>query len=248
MSNVIRFTATKLNKLGKKGVIKPDEDGYYTLIVGALNCYNSRGEYYTLDAAKKLFESSSILMRRIQNGELRGEIGHPQKLPGSTDREYIQRILTIDESKVICHFKEIWLDYNYAKTVPDMNNDTVVIMAKLKPAGPYGHVLKESLDNPNENTSFSIRSLTNNRLENGIVVKNIVNIITWDYVNEPGISKANKWDSPATESEDFSIATEEMLSGMVEDKSIVANESSRILLKDTLDKLKKEEKPIYYNL
>ncbi|MGI9212448.1 MAG: S80 family phage morphogenetic serine protease, partial [Methylococcaceae bacterium] len=77
MPELIKFTATKLSSHGKMGAIPVDVDGYRTMIVGALNAFNSSGEYYVLDAAKKLFEESSTFMRRVRNGCLKGEVGHP---------------------------------------------------------------------------------------------------------------------------------------------------------------------------
>jgi hypothetical protein len=62
-------------------------------------------------------------------------------------------------------------------------------------------VLKEQLENAKENVCFSIRSITDDyRDATGQVFKIIKEIYTWDYVNEPGISAARKWLSPALES------------------------------------------------
>jgi hypothetical protein len=47
---------------------------------------------------------------------------------------------------------------------------------------------------------FSVRSLTDDKIEGGRLVKHIRTIVTWDYVNEPGIDIARKWNSPSLES------------------------------------------------
>ena len=36
-NNSVRFTCSSLVGAGKQGIIKPDENGYYELVVGALN-------------------------------------------------------------------------------------------------------------------------------------------------------------------------------------------------------------------
>ena len=42
-----------------------------------------------------------------------------------------------------------------------------------------------------------------NRSVCGVVYKTIVQIITWDWVLEPGIKQANKWANLSTESIDY---------------------------------------------
>ena len=84
--SIVRFTASKLLSTGKKGTLTPDSEGYYTQNIGALNCLNSVGELYVLEGAKELFQSSSGLMRRINNGALRGENGHPSMKPGMSEK------------------------------------------------------------------------------------------------------------------------------------------------------------------
>lgn len=197
MGQTATFTCTALAGTNKAGVIKPDEDGYYTLVLGALNIYNSAGAFYPYESAKHIFKESSSLMRRIANGACRGEYGHPKKKPGQSLRDYVARILTIEEEMVCCHFKEVSIDYS---SIKDRNGLPVIaVIGKVKPCGPKGSFLKESLENPNENVSFSVRSMTDDFFQNGQLVKNIRTIVTWDYVNEPGISVASKYSAPGLE-------------------------------------------------
>ena len=133
-TSTVRFTATKLTDINKKGLLLPDSEGYYELPVGGLNVVNSSGQFYTLEGAKDLFDSSSIFMRRVRNGCLKGELGHPKRLPGMSLDDYIQRIVTIDEKNVCCFFKELWLDFEFGKKNPQLGTpDLVAVMAKLKP-------------------------------------------------------------------------------------------------------------------
>ena len=59
--------------------------------------------------------------------------------------------------------------------------------------------MRSSLNNPDENVAFSLRSLVEQGMEHGIIQKHIRTLITYDYVNEGGISIANKYKSPGLE-------------------------------------------------
>lgn len=192
------YTCTALLGTNKAGVLRPDRDGYYTVVLGALNVFNSAGAYYPLAAGKKLFEESSSLMRRIANGALRGEYGHPRKTPDMSMRDFMSRVQDIYEPNVCCHFRKVYLDDSSVKD--EKGRPVVAIIGEVKPSGPMGQALKESLENPSENVCFSIRSITEDAMINGVIHKNLKTIVTWDYVNEPGLSVAKKWHAPGLES------------------------------------------------
>lgn len=254
MSNV-RFTGTKLANTNKKGILKPDEDGYYEMIIGGLNTFNSAGEYYTLEGAKALFEESSIFMRRVRNSSLYAEYAHPKKLPNMSMDQYINRILSIDENNVCCHIKEVWLDETYGKKHPELNNPALVaIMAKVKPYGPKGVHLKESIENPSQNTSFSIRALTNDFYQRGQTVRVLQQIVTFDAcVSEPGIAIATKFQSPGLESSsdfsDFTVTRAQIERVAYQNNSFVGTEDSKLLVKECLKafEVKQAPKPIYHS-
>lgn len=196
--NSVKFECTRLSGTGKKGILKPDENGYYPLVVGALNVFNSAGQYYVYEQARELFEQSSQLMRRVQRGSLRGEYGHPKMVPGMSADQFANRVMSIYEENTCCHHKEIWLDFDNVK---DANGKPVIaIMSKVCPAGPLGHVLEKSLNNPDENVCFSIRAFTDDYRDGGIYKRVLKTIVTWDYVTEPGLAVAEKYKAPTLES------------------------------------------------
>ena len=88
----VRFTCTSLTGTGKEGVIRPDENGYYDMVIGGLNMLNSAGEYYEYEGAKELFNQSSSFMRRVKRGALRGEVGHPRREPGQSIDSFMNRV------------------------------------------------------------------------------------------------------------------------------------------------------------
>lgn len=222
--DVVKFTETVFSSKNKTGVIRPDENGYYTLVLGALNTYNSAGEYYTAEGALSLFEESSQLMRRIKNGALYAELGHPKKDPKMSIEQFYSRVISIEETNICAHIAEISLDFNYGKNHPELNNPKLIaIIGKVKPAGPKAQALQLALENPKQNCSFSIRGLTDNQYSNGKTFRRLTSIITWDYVTEPGISIADRVHSPACEH--LAISVESVANELVDtiiDRDIMA--------------------------
>jgi len=205
--NSVIFACTSLTGVNKVGTLKKTPEGYYPMVVGALNVFNSGGQFYPINnEVRALFEESSSFMRRVQRGALRGEMGHPKPPPRSLnqqeqrllDQEFVRRNLSIYEERVCCHHMKIWLDFD---SVKDKEGKPVIsIMSLVKPSGELGHVLEKQLENPYENVCFSIRSFTDNRTRFGVEERTLKEIVTFDNVNEPGIATAERWTSPSLES------------------------------------------------
>lgn len=201
----VMFSCTRLHGTNKVGELVKDEQGYYTMVVGALNMFNSAGMYYVYDAAKKFFESSSAFMRRIERGALRGEWGHPRREHHMSLQQYYMRLLDIHADKTCCHFAKVWLDFDNYKD--EQGRPIVAILAKVCPSGPLSHVLEKQLQNPLENVCFSIRSFTDDKPIGGVMHRFIKTIVTFDLVNEPGMSIAEKYNSPAMEAYEDTVFT-----------------------------------------
>jgi hypothetical protein len=236
----ISFTSSRMSMAGKDGVLRCDSSGYYTVVLGALNVYNSAGEYYIADReALNLFEKSSLFMRRISDGVLKGENGHPKFPVGGKMRDYIERLMTIEETNVISHYRKVWLDPDFGKKNPRFNNSSMVgIMAEVCPSGEKGAALKRSLENPSENVCFSIRAFTKDYQVRGVTQRVLDTIVTWDVVTEPGIAAANKWDSPSLEAlkikEDYSrhIDVKDLKTLLESSSGKIATESTKLMLSD----------------
>ena len=56
---VIKYDNVRLRETTKSGKLKKDANGYYDVILGAMNTFNSRGEYYAMEGAEKIFNGSS---------------------------------------------------------------------------------------------------------------------------------------------------------------------------------------------
>lgn len=182
----------------KIGNIKPDANGYREVVLGAFNVDNSAGAHYPLEPVKNLLLSSSHLMRRVKDRALRSEYGHPRK-DRMSPAEFLARVLDIREQHTCNHIMKIELDEQRVVD-PETNQKIAAIIGWVYPSGPYGEVLEKQFQNPEESVSYSIRSITNDSYNYaGKLIKEIKEIVTWDYVNEPGIKYAKKGFSPALE-------------------------------------------------
>ena len=205
----VKYSCTLLHGTGKQGKLPKDDKGYYECALGAFNVYNSAGQYYPLlDSVKEMFKEGGALRRRLDRGLCRGEMDHPAPEKGQSLMDFIKRVLTIQPDRVAVHIASVYL----MPMKDDKKNDIVVAMGRVKPSGPYGDSLERSLENVEENVAFSIRSLADEKRTGTRTEKHVTMIVTWDYVNEPGIAVANKFQTPTLENfnEDV-IVTRDML-------------------------------------
>ena len=204
-SRSLKFTCTKINTGSGKGGLKPDTDGYYNVIIGAFDIFNSVKEYYPMDGAKEVFKKGSRLMRRLANGDLKGEYGHPKRQVGQSVPEFMARLGAVHEDNVSHHFKSI-------SVTPKRNGNGkafYLVEAEVKPMGPMGEVLKASLENPHENIGFSIRAPVKDVFVGVTKHRIVTDVITWDSVNSPGLAPANKFDA-VRNTNDESVAVESL--------------------------------------
>lgn len=192
--------------------INKDANGYYEFVLGAVNSLNSCGEFYLKDGIEKFINDENfILARKLKNGYLHGELGHPKFLPGMDKTAYYNRNINVDIQNVSHHIKSVWTeDTNIDSGIRGRGN-VVLLKGLVKPSGVHGKLLQEHIDNNDSNTAFSIRALTMNKNIAGVTYKTIVQIITWDWVLEPGIRQANKWHNLSTESIDYATFSIEEL-------------------------------------
>lgn len=205
MGNNVIYECQALVGSNKTGTLRSDANGYYELVLGAYDFHNEGGAFYPLEPLKKLLLNSSPLMKRIKGGYVKSELGHPRMAPGMSDREFLMRVCDIWETNVCAHIKSIELD---TERVSHEGQKVAAIVGMVKPSGPQGQFLEVSLENPDENVAFSVRSLTNDYwTPQGKLIKEVDEIITWDNVGQPGIPVAQKYRAPGLESHAFDIET-----------------------------------------
>lgn len=204
MSATNNLALTSIKTRSNNSSVKKDENGYYEFILGAVNSLNSCNEFYCKDQIEDFINNDNyILARKLKNGYLNGELGHPKFLPGMSKRDYYARNLNVDIQNVSHHIKSVWTQpTDIDSGVPGRGN-IILLRGMVKPSGVHGKILQEHIDNDDSNTAFSIRALTLNKNVCGVTYKTIIQIITWDWVLEPGIKQANKWANISTESLDY---------------------------------------------
>ncbi len=217
------FEITVQRGFAGKGNVKRIDQNYCQVVLGALEFPNSTGAVYDLQSAVNIIEKSAIFNRRMQQSFLRGELGHPVERECRDYNDFVRRIHTIDERNVAIHIRRVWIDKNY---VGADGRRFIAILGEVAPSGPHAAAIERSLNNPHENLAFSVRSLTNDRVVGGVRRKFFDNIITWDVVNEPGLSPAHKFNSPSCESADVLQlvrvpATEALMRGLRDEQKLI---------------------------
>lgn len=204
MSANSNLALTSIKTHSRNSSIRKDEAGYYEFILGAVNSLNSCNEFYLKDGIEKFINDENyMLARKLKNGYLNGELGHPKFLPGMSREAYYSRNLNVDIQNVSHHIKSVWTQESDIDSGVIGKGNILLMKGMVKPSGVHGKILQDHIDNNDANTAFSIRALTVNTPRAGVTYKTIVQIITWDWVLEPGIKQANKWANLSTESVDL---------------------------------------------
>lgn len=170
----------------------PDEYGYYCgvpLCVFNEKSYNHK--YYTQESMlNALTNPDMVFQLKLSHGNLYGEWGHPAM--DST----LDRISIVDRDRQSHHFRSIYVKED------ERDGDNPILRCDLKPSGPKGKYLDESLLSPFENTAFSLRCLMNSKPDpvHEALICDVVDLITFDAVDMPGYIKASKWYAPSQES------------------------------------------------
>jgi len=208
MGDTVNLTTIK-SSAGNKKLI-PDSSGYYKVILGAFNVKNSSGQAYSSKGVKELLaDKTNLFNTRLAASRLRAEAEHPEFVPGMSRHDFFSRNLAIKVSRACAHIKEVsFRQTKHSEGIPGLGN-VVIIEGLVKPSGQFAPGLKDSLDNPEEDTCFSIRSFTMDKTTGLLTTKFIKQIITWDWVSDPGIKYASKLNSPSVESADLQQLTVE---------------------------------------
>lgn len=194
MSKKITFSTAKPQ--GSNTKLQQDENGYYLVILGGLNIFNEHGLFYMDEGVNELVkDESTTFFRRLTRGYLNGEVNHPKWEPGMSKEQYMARCQLIDKDRVSHHIKELIFEETDIDVGAPNGKKVILIKGWVKPSGPRGDELKKDLDDPDINVPFSIRSFTLDDYSTKPVTKVIKQLITFDWVDEPGIQRANKFST-----------------------------------------------------
>lgn len=193
MSNLtMRYNCVALAGVNRVADLQKDSDGYYYVLLGALNIYNSENIFYAFNESKHVFDRSNIFMRKVSSGNLFGEEDHPPYVNGMSDAEWIERNEWIETKNVAMHIRDVEL-----KSTDEVCNGlpVVEIWGWIKPNRERGVYLQEALDNPHQNVCFSLRAIVREGTIRGVRTRRIDKLITFDWVIEDGLQVCNKYSS-----------------------------------------------------
>lgn len=188
----MRYNCVALAGVNQGATLKKDKDGYYYVLLGALNIFNSEGVFYAFNESKHVFDRSSIFMRKIQAGNLFGEEDHPPYVNGMSDADWIERNEWIETKNVAMHIREVEL-----KPTDQMCNNlpVVEIWGWVKPNRERGPLLAEALENEHQNVCFSLRAIVREGFIHGVRTRRIDKLVTFDWVIEDGLQICNKYSA-----------------------------------------------------
>lgn len=190
-TEIARYACTYIPNMNDTNNIKPDSSGYYPCVLGGFNMQNHSGIYYPMDGAvEDMFKPTGIVGRKLSNGLLTGEYSHPN-IENLDFNGTMKRLAKIDELLESHHFRAVSLQ----RAKDEYNKPIILCLGELRPQGPYGQHLKDKLDNPHQNVAFSIRSFTIPTVYNGMASRLVRDIVTWDFVGEPGIKKSTQFNT-----------------------------------------------------
>jgi len=191
----IAFRVETMFAGGRVGRVRPDENGVYKgLPMMVLGEVTQQKTFYEPESiTDQMTNPESRFNKVFRQQKLFGEYGHPT-FYGLTNDEVIQRLVTVDENNVSHLFTGLYTDQ-------PSSNGTVVVRADIKPTGPKGAYLKESLDDPLMNTAFSLRAYVSTDMKpNGLKYRRVRQLTTFDTVGASGYANTDKANAIALES------------------------------------------------
>lgn len=207
MSQVITFGSTVLSGSGKKGILKPMEPGghYYRMGAGGFNIPNRGGVSYRFnDYLKECMHPDSDLNRRVSEGQLQCELGHPPQYfwtreggriiqtPITDLYQWIHRLRTVLEPNVCAAIRKIhWI-------MTGGDRDPIYNEVEIRPFGPLKEVFQDSIEDPDMNTAISIRTVTKPQ-QMGDRNREVEYFTGYDVVPEQGMLNACKYRTAGLE-------------------------------------------------
>jgi len=191
----LSFRVETLFSNNRVGRVRPNDQGIYCgLPMMVLGLETQQKTYYDPESVvEQITNPESRFNKVFKQQKLFGEYGHPT-FYGLNNDEVIQRLVTVDENRTSHLFTGIYTD----RPSPD---GTTVVRADIKPSGPMGSFLKESLDDPVMNTAFSLRAYVSTDMKpNGLKYRRVRQLTTFDTVGASGYANTDKANAIALES------------------------------------------------
>ncbi len=172
---------------GRVGVVKPDANGIYKgLPMMVLNEETQQRTFYDPQSVvDQITNPAARFNITLKQGKAWGEYGHPTFF-GLSDNDKLARLVHVEEKNASHLFTSIYTDAQSA-------NGTMVVRGDIKPTGPFGNTLKDSLDDPCVNTAFSLRAFVDTRMKpDGQRYRTVKSLVTFDTVGASGYRTTDK--------------------------------------------------------
>lgn len=218
----IGFGNIILANSGKRGILKPDENGNYRINAGGFNIPNHAGITYPANRyIQSQMEDNSDLQRRVLMGQCYMEEEHPEpynyvyrngicyKEEMTDILQWINRLRSYDKDNICGVISKIFFIFDAPGDVTKPIYNEILAKPLVKYKG--GVRFKENLDTPEANTAVSIRTQVE-PFRRGDTKKEVVYWTGYDWVKEPGMVHANKHMSAGCES---------ILSGLYHDGEVI---------------------------
>lgn len=215
MTRIAICENTSFSGIPRTAKVQRNERGFFKMVVGALNCYNSMGELYNgTNEVLALYGKNSALNRRCVKGLCKGEINHPVREAGMTKEAWIQRNYWFDPRFV----NQMFNGFELEAGKDEYGKDVILVIAELIEAGVCADTLSASINNSEENLAWSFRGFSNPVKDRfGRTKERHITIpITYDSVSEGGFPIATK----ATSLKHCAMTLEEMSFNELELKSM----------------------------
>lgn len=172
--------------------LRPDETGTYRGVpIAVLGTVTRNRTQYDIPSFSDQFTNpESMFRQRLELGQLYGEWGHPNLLGMANDMA-LNRLAFIDEERLSHHFRGIYTDKKA------MSNGGVLLLADVKPYGPYKESMADNFLDPCMNTAFSLRAITEAVERGGVSYRYTRKLVTFDAVTAGGYLEASKLYSPS---------------------------------------------------
>lgn len=213
----VYFTVTTsvIDDNRKLGRAIRDKDGYYTDVPAAVlgTVTRNRTQYDTPAFLDKLTNPDSSFNKRITEGTLHGEWGHP--FVNLESKEGLNRLLHLEPLLESNHIRSVSV-----KHIQDLNLD--MVMMDTKPTGPYGRYFEEAMEDPTRNVAFSLRGISEARFDRAanVTYRKLLTLVTFDSgVASGGFKETSKRYMASTE--DLSFESNEIFNRVIDDDDIM---------------------------
>ena len=235
------FSITTVNVSGNKlGRAVKDKDGYFTDIPVAVLGIPTRNQtqYDTPEFLSQLRGPDTTFFRRVTEGTLFGEWGHP--FVDLNSERGLARLMNLEPKNESNHIRSVTV-----KHADTLNLDLIYLDSKG--SGPYGKYFDDAMTDPCRNIAFSLRGISRATKDRrtGITHRKLINLVTFDSgVASGGFAEASKRFMASTE--DLSFQSEEILNKQItaDNITIVRNIAMESFTDTDLNELMKASKVV----